>query len=96
MSSEETVPVIYADGVRVNMNPATVTFLFSRVEGWAEPPGEQQLVRVQMSPTHFKIMMGVLPRILEEYERNFGEIPIKGIDTGLQVDRAFGSDAEES
>lgn len=96
MSSEETVPVVYADGVRVNVNPSTVTFLFSRVEGWTDPPTEHQLVRVQMSPIHFKLMLGVLPRILDEYERNFGEITVQGIDAGMQVDRPFGPDDEGS
>lgn len=53
-------------------------------------------MRVQMSPIHFKLMLGVLPRILDEYERNFGEITVQGIDAGMQVDRPFGPDDEGS
>lgn len=96
MPSDESAPTIYSDAVRVSVSPATVTFVFSRAESWMTPAIERDLVRVQMSPTHFKIMMRVLPDILSQYEANFGEIPIQGMEIGLTMDRTNPSESEES
>lgn len=96
MPLDETTPTIYSDAVRVNVSPSTVTFVFSRAESWSTPARERELVRVQMSPTHFKIMMSVLPSILAQYEENFGEIPTKGMDIALTMDSKIDSGSEES
>ncbi len=79
MPADESVPTIYTDAVKLNVSPSTVTFIFSRTEGWLTPVTERELVRVQMSPTQFKILLRVLPDILSQYEASFGEIPVQGI-----------------
>jgi hypothetical protein len=86
MPISDSVPTIYSDAVKVNVSPTTFTMIFSRAEPWIRPPQERELVRIQMSPTHFKLLVSVLPQLLTEYENNVGEISVQGLDMSMSME----------
>lgn len=78
------VPRVYSDQIRVNVSTATITFLFSQSDPWASSPVTHPVAQVQMSPVQFKLLSKLLPDLLAEYERNFGEIAIRNIEMALR------------
>lgn len=94
MSPEDPIPTIYSDAVKVSVSPSTFTLIFSRQETWVHPQEERELIRVQMSPTHFKLMVSVLPQLLTQYEENVGEIMVKGLDVQMLMDSQQSDESE--
>lgn len=77
------VPRVYSDEIRVNVSTATITFLFGQSDPWTSSPVARPVAQVQMSPVQFKLLSRLLPQLLTEYERNFGEIAVQNIEMAL-------------
>lgn len=90
--SDDTVPVLYSDGLRVNLSPATITLEFTQAQHWAVDEPERVLTRIKVSPLHFKLVAHSLNQLVEQYEGNFGEISTEGMQFGINFD----PDAPES
>lgn len=72
----EDLPVVYTNSVELKLSPFDVVLLVGRVEeATKEHLVIRELVKVIMSPQHFKVLASVLSQNLAEYERQFGAIP---------------------
>jgi hypothetical protein len=89
------VPSVYADGIRVNVSTATITFLFTQSDPWAPSPGARPVAQVQMSPVQFKMLSKLLPELLAEYERSFGEIAVQNIEMALRSEPDQGEEERD-
>lgn len=75
-----TVPMFYANNTSVETSLWDVCLKFAET---IETDREQnitkvrELLRVRISPQHARVVVGILTRHLENYERDFGPIPSK-------------------
>lgn len=78
-------PAIYADGIAANVTAATITLDFTHHEPWLGLDVYRTLVKVQMSPVQFKALSELLPTMIKQYEDQFGEIHLPGIEIMANV-----------
>lgn len=84
VSSDSSVPDVYADGVTVQAGYAGFTLIFSR--STSDQPVAVGVVRV--SPQQAFVMTQLLRRILKSYEGDIGKISIpKAVLDALQIDK---------
>jgi hypothetical protein len=77
---ERSLPDIYADSVRFEMNLYGVTLEFGQTQqgrsGAASPMPHVPKIRVHMSPQHAKIMAKLFVKNMRQYESQVGKLPL--------------------
>lgn len=72
----ETAPDLYVNSVRLLVSP----YDFQFIAGTTAPNNEGEIVtyvkaKILMSPSHAKVLAGILATHVAAYEKNFGPIP---------------------
>ena len=77
---EKTIPDIYADSVRFEINIYGVTLEFGKIQpsrpGTQGPTPHIARFRVNVSPQHAKVMAKLFSKNMRDYEQNIGKLPV--------------------
>lgn len=71
----EEVPIVYANAITMTAGPFDCSLHYA-VGGGTGEEEPTELVRVIVSPQNAKLLAAMLKQYIDDYEKNFGNIPL--------------------